>query len=68
MEFVSGDSFNSAILEFVQLAKLCLSYVIAYLDESDVRGLLSEALSADVETVFADQTGLVCANAAVNNC
>jgi len=33
------------------------------LDKSNVLGLFSEALSADVKTVFADETGLVCANA-----
>jgi hypothetical protein len=37
----------------------------AYLDKSNVLGLFSEALSADVKTVFADETGLVCANATI---
>ena len=35
--------------------------------ETDVRGLLTEALTADVETVLADQTGLVGADAATHN-
>ena len=36
-----------------------------YLGESDVGGLLAEALTADVKTVLADETGLVGADAAV---
>lgn len=39
----------------------------AYLDESNVGGLLTEALTADVKTVLADETGLVGADAAVHN-
>ena len=38
---------------------------LMYLDESDVGGLLAEALTADVKTVLADETGLVGADAAV---
>ena len=38
----------------------------AYLDESNVGGLLTEALTADVKTVLADETGLVGADAAVH--
>jgi len=34
------------------------------LDETNVRSLLTEALAADVETIFADETGLVGADAA----
>jgi hypothetical protein len=37
----------------------------SYLDEANVGGLLTEALTADVEAVLADQTGLVGADAAV---
>ena len=37
---------------------------IPYLGEPDISRLLSEALTADVEAVFADETGLVCADAA----
>jgi hypothetical protein len=37
-----------------------------YLDESNIVGLFSEALTADVETVFADQTGTVSAYTAVD--
>ena len=36
-----------------------------YLDEADVGGLLTEALTADVEAVLADQTSGVGADAAV---
>lgn len=39
----------------------------SYLDEANVGGLLTEALTADVEAVLADQTGLVGADAAVIN-
>jgi hypothetical protein len=38
---------------------------IAYLDETDISGFLSEALTADVESVFADETGFVGADSAV---
>lgn len=38
----------------------------SYLDEANVGGLLTEALTADVEAVLADQTGLVGADAAVH--
>jgi hypothetical protein len=37
---------------------------ISYLDESNIGSLLSEALTADVEAVLADETGLVGADAA----
>ena len=36
----------------------------SYLDEANVGGLLTEALTADVETVLADETGLVGADTA----
>lgn len=36
----------------------------SYLDEANVGGLLPEALTADVEAVLADQTGLVGADSA----
>ena|SRR5579862_4096613 len=35
-----------------------------YLDETDICGFFSKALTADVEAVFADQTGFVGADAA----
>ena len=38
-----------------------------YLDETDSSRLFTEALTADVETVLADQTGLVGADAATHN-
>ena len=37
----------------------------AYLDETNVGGLLTEALTADVQAVLANETGGVGANAAV---
>lgn len=37
----------------------------AYLDEADVLGLLTEALTAQVEVILADKTGGVLADAAV---
>ena len=40
---------------------------LMYLDESDVGGLLAKALTADVKTVLADETGLVGADAAVRS-
>lgn len=39
-----------------------------YLDETDVLGLFSEALTADVETVLADKTSGVCADTADEKC
>jgi hypothetical protein len=36
----------------------------SYLDEADILALLTEALSADVEAVFSDQTGFVGADTA----
>lgn len=36
-----------------------------YLDKANVKRLLTKALTADVQPVFPDQTGLVCADAAV---
>ena len=38
----------------------------SYLDETNVGGLLAEALTADVEAVLADQTSRVGADAAVS--
>ena len=46
------------MLWWVELAQ------VAYLNESNIGGLFSEALSADVQSIFADETGLVCANSA----
>ena len=40
-------------------------WALAYLDETDVGGLLPEALTADVKAVLADQTSGVGADAAV---
>jgi hypothetical protein len=37
----------------------------AHLVEADVLGLLTEALTAEVQVVLADETGLVLANAAM---
>jgi hypothetical protein len=40
--------------------------VPAYLCEADVDGSFPEALTADVEAVLADETSVMCADAAVN--
>jgi hypothetical protein len=45
-----------------QLSKL---WVSSYLGESDVNGSFPKALTADVESVLADETGGMCADAAV---
>lgn len=37
----------------------------AYLNETDILALLSEALSADVQTKLSDETGFVCADSAI---
>jgi hypothetical protein len=37
----------------------------AYLDEPDILALLTEALTADVQAVLADETGLMGADAAI---
>lgn len=37
---------------------------LSELGESNLTGILSEALSADVETVLSDETVLICANSA----
>jgi hypothetical protein len=38
---------------------------MVYFDESNVRSLLSEALTADVQAILADQTSLVGADTAL---
>jgi len=40
---------------------------VAYLDETDISSFLSEALTADVESIFADETGFVGADSAVRD-
>jgi len=42
------------------------SWLLTVLDESNISGLFSEALTADVEAVFADETGLVGADTALS--
>lgn len=61
----AGDlTVLSSVLEFTAvIARVCVP--IAYLDKSNVRGLLSEALSADVQSILADQTSFVCAYSAI---
>ena len=44
---------------------LCLHEIVNHLDEADVRGLLLEAATAEVEAVLADQTLVGGAEAAV---
>lgn len=39
----------------------------SYLDKANVGRLLTEALTADVKAVLADETGLVCADSAIEN-
>jgi hypothetical protein len=41
-----------------------MSFEVAYLVETNVLGLLTEALTAQVKVVLADQTSLVLADAA----
>lgn len=43
---------------------LHISFEVAYLVETNVLGLLTEALTAQVKVVLADQTSLVLADAA----
>lgn len=38
---------------------------LTYLRKSNIRTLLPKALTADIQTVFAYQTGFMCADAAV---
>lgn len=45
--------------------KHIMSSRLPVLDETDVGGLLAEALTADVESVLADETGLVGADTAL---
>jgi len=42
----------------------CHCGTLTVLDKSNIGGLLTEALTANVETVFSDETGLVCADTA----
>lgn len=44
---------------------VCWKGFESYLGESNVGGLLTEALTADVEAVLADETGRVSADAAI---
>ena len=44
--------------------RCCLCVRIKYLDKSNVGGFLSEALTADVETILANETGFVGADTA----
>ena len=37
----------------------------SHLDETDILAFLPEALTANIETIFADQTGFVCADTAM---
>lgn len=50
---------------FLTQRALCSVFALAYLDESNVGSLLTEALTADVEAVLADETSLVGADTAV---
>jgi hypothetical protein len=52
------------VLDYVRWPRSILLCLKSYLDESDVGSLLSEALTADVEAVLADETGSVGADTA----
>lgn len=53
------------VSSFVSCGRVSSRGVSSYLDEANVGSLLTEALTADVEAVLADQTGTVGADAAV---
>ena len=57
---------SGSIRETVRVTSISRSSggIYSYLDEADISRLLAEALTADVESVLADQTGLVGADAA----
>lgn len=44
-----------------------LLHCLPVLDEADIGALLTETLTADVQTVFSDQTSSVCADSAVKD-
>jgi hypothetical protein len=43
---------------------MLLGFIIPYLDKTNICGFLSETLTADVETIFADETSFVGADSA----
>jgi hypothetical protein len=57
-------SFNGATA-IVRIGILEEREKMVYFDESNVRSLLSEALTADVQAILADQTSLVGADTAL---
>ena len=60
------STFFSPVLQQRQKIFPHSSYnAISYLGESNICRLLPETLTADIETIFADQTSLVCADAAI---
>jgi len=60
--------FSTSVLRFLHHSSLPPSLhirtILSGLDESNIRGLFSEALTADVESVFSDETGLMGADSA----
>ena len=67
---VGGWFLNGAVGRLDQCSPnaedICPSH--AYLDKTDISGFLSEALTADVESIFADETGFVGADSAWEKC
>lgn len=57
--------FNGAMRRVRSYSLYNADFAVPYLDESNIGSLLTEALTANVEAVFADQTGLVSADTAV---
>ena len=57
-----GDTFIGAVL----LSAKCIPYHIvkSHLDETNISALLSEALTANVQSIFSDDTSLMCADSA----
>src|SRR5690242_15599841 len=61
--------FNGAVGSILvwDLWQFCDSFAgdLAYLDKSNVGGFFSEALTADVQAILADETSFVCADTAI---
>lgn len=58
------DTRGIGELSFQASSASCVNSDCAYLVEANVLGLLTEALTAEVEVVLADETGSVLADAA----
>ena len=55
------------MLAQVSRLRLAIELYPAYLNEADILALLPETLTADVEAIFADETGCVCADTTVES-